>query len=451
MNALPNFDLELFDYRQTNGMETFAVSVSGTSGGGRSTLDQREQVTIDAPLRERLERLARSRPIGNELLQLGLQLGRLLLPPNARDFFRRSWNKLGPIDVLRFRLRVNSPTLADLPWEICVLDDAVERGGPTNFLFLNRQISLIRDEILADDRKVFPPVEQLRLLAIMADPEDSGFDRLDLEAEERMLHAALRGVTRITPDVRRNAGLRDLEDALMKPAQIFHFAGHGLFSDQDNAGAVILVDEQGKPCSYSATQLARQLAARDIRLAVLNACDTARSAGQGVSPGVAAALLQENIPAVIGMQYRIRDDSAKLFTERLYSALVAGHSIESAFGDARRAVADHVGDGDRDWAAPTLYVRGFTEVLFPPLTSEVSRTILREQIEQHFSREELELLCDVVQEIIRSRGYKTIFSLEAVGEAGKSVQILRLIGMAERNLFLDVLIAEVRRARPGII
>ena len=65
-----------------------------------------------------------------------------------------------------------------------------------------------------------------------------------------------------------------------------------------------------------------------ITLAVLNACETARHNTRDALMGVAQALIREEIPAVIAMQFLVSETVALMFTRRLYEFLFRGDPLE---------------------------------------------------------------------------------------------------------------------------
>ena len=74
--------------------------------------------------------------------------------------------------------------------------------------------------------------------------------------------------------------------------------------------------------------------------------------------GIGPALAQIGIPAVIGMQYGIRNTNATTFSEHFYHALAVGESVDWAMNRARLAIHNKLTDPDeRDWGVPVLYLR----------------------------------------------------------------------------------------------
>jgi hypothetical protein len=71
-----------------------------------------------------------------------------------------------------------------------------------------------------------------------------------------------------------------------------------------NEGFLVLEDDRGEPDLLPAGLLATFLRSRNVRLAVLNACETAQT-GQDIWAGM--ALVLAGVPAVIAMQTAVLD------------------------------------------------------------------------------------------------------------------------------------------------
>ena len=92
-----------------------------------------------------------------------------------------------------------------------------------------------------------------------------------------------------------------------------------------------------------------------LRIAVLNACEGARSSKQDPFAGSAQTLVQQGIPAVIAMQFEIADDVAQTFAHELYGALADSYPIDAAVTEARKAI--FAMGREVEWATPVLYLR----------------------------------------------------------------------------------------------
>jgi hypothetical protein len=482
-----NFDIDAFDYVEDAGGERFKVRVA-ESPAGQQRLADAEQVPLTPGLRAGLGRLERRMLDLGEMIELGRQLAGLLLPARARRMLDRSRAMLDPGQGLRIRLRLDSYALSDLPWEYLYIpapDTPPDQQGPEGFLVLDRRVSLVRYEQMGQAAESLEPVGgPLRLVALLASPEDPGYPALDLEAERQYIVKAMSKLPGI--EVRFYPGGRviDLEEALETGAHILHFAGHGEFvvemgarvGTQVGKGALVLVGEDGGAELFPVEKLAQNLVGREIRLAVFGACKTAQRDQYNAWTGVAPALTRAGIPAVVAMQYAIRDVNAVAFSRRFYGALAAGESIDAAVTDGRLAIFNRSDPDERDWGVPVLYLRTPGGMLFPkaepepagehkggpsrgkkppaePLTPiAVDKRALREVMISAFSNDELEALCWDAQGLLEEAGIEDVpVSLEMVGGGSKTAAVMNLIEYFDRRGHLGYLVQAVRSARPGKI
>jgi hypothetical protein len=90
------------------------------------------------------------------------------------------------------------------------------------------------------------------------------------------------------------------------PWHIFHFFGHGGFSELTQEGLIALEDEEGKAYRLYATRLSQLLTDHSsLRLVVLNSCEGAKGNELDIFSSTAAPLIRNGIPAVLAMQYEI--------------------------------------------------------------------------------------------------------------------------------------------------
>src|SRR4029450_13599667 len=92
--------------------------------------------------------------------------------------------------------------------------------------------------------------------------------------------------------------------------------------------------------------------ARDMQLAVLNACEGARTSGRDAFSGVGQALVRQGIPAVVAMQTEISDRAALVFSHEFYYFLTRGLGIDAAICEVRKAMA--VSDEASEWGTAGL-------------------------------------------------------------------------------------------------
>jgi TonB family protein len=261
---------------------------------------------------------------------------------------------------LRIRLRLtDAPELADLPWEF--LYDSAQN----HFLTTSTETPLVR---FLDLPQRIPPVRAtlpLRVLVVIASPKN--LKRLDAEGEWERLQEALADLLRGGHIVLERLPSATLDALRLRargaPFHIFHFIGHGGFDIVAEDGVLQFEDESGMSHPVRGELLGMQLHDhRSLRLAVLNACEGARSSRQDPFSGVAQSLLQQRVPAVIAMQFEISDAAAKVFAREFYCAIAEGNPVDAAVCESRKALFNE--EFGQEWATPVLYMRSHEGQLF---------------------------------------------------------------------------------------
>ncbi len=484
-----NFDLEAFDYQKNGPNESFRVRVAD-SPAGEQRVNEAEEVSMPQNLRLRLNFLEKRSLNTQEMIELGISLGDLLLPTRARIFLYRSRERLTDDQGLRIRLKLNTYTLADLPWEFAYLPDPDTPPGQRSlegFLILDRRLSLVRYEMLGQGLAQLEggKLETLRVAVLLSNPSSPSFPPLDLASESQIIEHALSGISHINLKFYQDATVDSLHDAINTGPHVFHFAGHGSFQadmgasygTKEGEGFIVLTGDGGNEHLFPSAKLAVILKGMNVRLVVLGACEGGRRDGVNAWTGVVPALTRAGIPAVVGMQYKITDKNAIAFSRHFYRALAAHQSIDEAVTAGRLSILTRsVEENERDWGVPVLYLRADEEkgILFPAsdgerttggldstLTSKTTQTsapadhvdprALRVAMIQAFNLEELELLCMDVEANLREDGNSQLVNLEIVGGGSKPAMILNLIQHMERRKLLPYLVKAVRSARPGLI
>ena len=304
-----------------------------------------------------------------QIQQFGQSLFEAVFSGPVRDRLRLS---LGEANVqgagLRIRLRLaDTPELGNLPWEF------IYDPGQNRFLALSVDTPVVRyleTQQLAQPFAVQPP---LRILAMICGPKD--FPRLDVDREWENLQASLKDLQgwnlvdlhRLSPPT-----LSALQQQLRRGQyHIFHFVGHGIFSKTDQDGFLLLENELGEGHRLSGRDLGTLLHdERSLRLVVLNACEGARSALNDQFAGTAQSLIQQGIPAVIAMQFRITDKASITLAHEFYGALADGYPVDAALTEARKAIKTE--GNDLEWGTPVLYMRSPDGQIFDvaPLLAE---------------------------------------------------------------------------------
>ncbi len=291
---------------------------------------------------------------------------------------------------LRVKLTLDAPELANYPWEF-LYDPSTGQ-----FLSLFEDTPVVRYIELA--RPILPLTisPPLQILAVASSPKD--FAPLDLAQERRNLSKALDTLLQaglVELDWLASATLDALREQLLKRQyHIFHFIGHGGFDEGEQDGILIFENANQYANRVSGERLAVILGNhRTLRLAILNACEGARTSQQDPFAGTAMTLVRTgNLPAVVAMQFEITDTAAIDFASGFYAAIATGRPVDAAVSDGRQAIfAD---DNDVEWSTPVLYLRAPDGVIFRVDTSraaEDAKRIAAEQAEpERLAREKLQ-------------------------------------------------------------
>ena len=305
-------------------------------------------------------------PEMKDIKTFGRQLFEAVFDERVQDCLRLSLAEVERQNAgLRIRLRLDdtgrpSPpdqddtdvALSDVPWEF--MYDSTGNG----FLCLSTASPIVRYQDLLQPIEPVVVEPPLRLLAMISAPRD--VPQLNIEHEQTKLKDALRGPLEdgsISIDWMEDATLQQLQRRLRgSEYHAFHFIGHGGYDERSGAGALLLEDERGRSDPVSAEFLRTLFQNhRTLQLAILNACEGARTDPTDPYAGVAQSLVKGGVTAVIAMQFEISDDAAIILSSEFYSALADGYPVDAALAEARTAV--YTRTSAVEWAIPVLYLR----------------------------------------------------------------------------------------------
>ena len=254
--------------------------------------------------------------------------------------------------VLRFDLQDETmERLSHLPWELLYREDSEE------FIALSARTPIVRHLDVVRP-KVLPALRQApHVLMVIAGPSE--MPRLDARREKENLETVLKNSgagLAVVPEATRQA----LAAGLVRyDSQILHFVGHGGFEEGEGVLYFERPDGSGEPVTGS--RLAATLAdAPALRFVFLNACETAVACGtDGRNPfaGVASALVDKGVPAVLAMQATVADEAAIAFSRKVYDGLALGDTIEEAVSHGRAELYNSPKTGGASFAIPVLFTR----------------------------------------------------------------------------------------------
>jgi hypothetical protein len=301
----------------------------------------------------------------------------------ARDAYLRMRARGTGLQVV---FRSDSARLLALPWEL--MRDP-ERAAPLTFDVAGTDRSLPGTDL-------GPLLEvtgsRLRVLMVTSGPPAGPGDGYRITARllpERL--AAIRGPVDLV--VLRPPALDTLAATLAEaaaggePFHLVHFDGYGLLPGSQPSGASgpgtepdAALEEtlgfpapDGGPDLVPASRVAQVLAAANVPVAVLSACQSG-AVGQELAAAVATRLLRAGIASVVAMPYHLQEVAAAEYLTVLYERLFAGDTVALAAAAGRRRLfsrPERPGpQGERplpDWLAPVHYLS--RNVRFPALVT----------------------------------------------------------------------------------
>lgn len=298
------------------------------------------------------------RPTKNELTKFGQALFTYIF----RGEVKRLYGQLPLTTLTRIHILTNRADLQSIPWEY--LQDPHQNPGP----WLNRSIVRIIPTIgfaPPEPLKLGASGAKLKILFVYAVPQDQTL--VSWPSVKSSIESAIALSAGIPPNSYDLKLIRGTTEELFGAFQtkndkydIFQFSGHGSVDPKTGEGHILLVDSKKSDQSHplSASELARILQGRGIRLAILSACLTA--AGNSADPFniVAEALLRSGIPAVVANQLPVPDESIATFVGPLYAQLLNTGDIDLAVNEGRVKLSVMLAApsfATLEWGIPTLY------------------------------------------------------------------------------------------------
>jgi len=341
------FDLRIF--RAQDG-HTYPISVLD-SPAGQCDAEFRLPFT-QAELDGLLTRMVDGELSEEEIEQLGAKLFAALFGGAVGRLWERSLGlTAAQHQGLRLRLRMDSPELEQVPWEF--LYDPQRRV----YLSTDPTTPLVRFLSLPVPVEMLRTRAPLRILVTSAAPR--GSIPLDVEREQRLIEAALAPLVekkKVELEFLPHATVSRLSQRVRDGFHVLHFLGHGELDEETNEGMLVLEDEAGRSAPLSGAQLGDILRGTDVRLALLNACETARSTRDSLL-GVAPQLVASGLPAVLANQFPIADEAAQAIAHEFYAAVADNFPVDAALAEARKVVRAAQADALYGWGPPVLFMR----------------------------------------------------------------------------------------------
>ena len=306
---------------------------------------------------------------GDSQRQAGADLGGVLFDAVFRDDVMLAWSRSQDVtrtagEGLRLRLRLtDAPQLAGLPWEL------LYDRRTNSYVAQSARTPLVRYLEVPHPPRPLTVGGALRILVVLSAP--TNLPDLDVEAEWRRVQEAtetkVRNGTVVVerlpaPTMAELSAWLEHEDV-----HILHFVGHGDYDERVQSGVVYFCDQYGRSVAVGPDLLGPFLHDHDpLRLVLLNACRSARVDDTDPFSGMAQGLVQQDVTAVVAMQFPISDRAAVAFTSTFYGAVSDGIPLDQAATEARKALLiSHPGE----WATPVLFLRAPDGRVFDEITT----------------------------------------------------------------------------------
>lgn len=289
------------------------------------------------------------RPTATELTGFGNELFKYLF----RGELKRLYDRL-PTGAVTLQILSDRPEIKDVPWEYLAMPD--RQPSPHR----DRSVVRIHPTCGIDSPEPKKYSKKVRVLFVSSEPVDQeGLNWEDIAAVlDRTFRAEMPEEisVKVIEGATRQGMLRAVNNETF---DVFHFFGHGVL--KNGVGHLVLEEIRTKRSDYlSATDLARALAGKGVRLAILSACLSGAGKYTNDFDIIATALIKAGIPAVVANQYPIPIRSISPFVGSIYSTLILNGNIDSAVADGRVILAVGIGGsiGNNavvEWGIPTLH------------------------------------------------------------------------------------------------
>ncbi|MFN6495458.1 MAG: tetratricopeptide repeat protein [Nostoc sp. DedQUE01] len=240
--------------------------------------------------------------------------------------------------------------LANLPWEL--LHDEKE-------FLVQRAVVPIRwmppdpddvNKLFIDNKRKNRP---LQVLFMASSPR--GELELDYEEEEARILKATKGRPQnVTLRVEESGILSELGGLINAydngHFDVLHLTGHATF--KEGKPRFIAETETGEADYVSASDIAKELQFKPVKLIFLSGCHTARKSDLSAEISMAEELVESGVQAVLGWGYKVLDTDAILAAEVLYKALSEGKQVTEAVAQTYQTLLKN---NARDWDLLRLY------------------------------------------------------------------------------------------------
>ncbi len=302
--------------------------------------------------------IARVQSLEGKLLAQAHALHDAIFSHELRDLYiRLSAAATDQKQHLLVRLMIEDPALQALPWEAACRPQT-QRG----FLASAADVIVTRGVHSTDPWQPRELRRALRILPVLAIPDRSALDGLELLLREHVETGAVDLLPAIEGDAARNPILFERLREGPSP-HVLHFLGHGGFDRQRTPVVRLADDANGEPSLLPIEVFAEELRANfdSMRLIYLQACSGARP---GVFASAAELLVNSGVDAVVAHLWPVRSEIARAAAQDFYRHLIGARRGQGDVGVSVQASRRTLVAESADAFSPVLYLRGPDSRLF---------------------------------------------------------------------------------------
>lgn len=361
MPTAKSIQIVLFRNDDTGAVRCVALQDCNLVIAGPVLLEKEEAILRESDRLEKCLTDNAQRPTPRAMSEFGRDLAATLFLGRIRELV-----SVNADDRLQIGLCCTDPKLNRIPWEFLVWPTG---GRPPN------PIRTIARVVPVADGTASTPVDiarrALQVCLLVADPTD--MDRVPWDELRESLNTTFAQyldqkdlLSTVELDIVEGATLTSARIAIeRKPYDVIHFLGHG-----DPEG-LYFVDRKSKKSVQVSTDTILTLFCRpSVQLVILSACRTATQEAKAGFQPLAEALVENQVPAVIGSQMPIAGAAIACFCTSIYQTLITGGDIDTAVAAGRVAVKIELGgislgqEAPIEWGIPVLYRRPGRAQLF---------------------------------------------------------------------------------------
>lgn len=348
-------------YFQPIGAANYTVTL--TAPHGRNASGVFSLPTAQPEFIHMVELLQRGAAGFDDLRRFGILLFNSLFQDGLRQAFSEARQNLGAQEALRLCLHMDidsAAELAKIPWEYLF---APEDKVPLAIRDMPIVRCISRSDTLAPALET--PLRVLLTTASAVPP------KLDSQRELQLIQQILTRLgdhAQVT--IETALSMADLERYLHEDYQIWHFVGHGRRT-RSGESCLLFQDKMGDIEEVGALALVSLLSASNLKLVVLDACDSGTIAPD-VIWNIAPTLVREAVPTVVAMQLPIAEEAARAFAAGFYNGLANGQLVETSVNTGRRAMVVRTQSLRPEWGIPVVYTRSTWQTHLLPADPVVS-------------------------------------------------------------------------------